>query len=51
MSCTVPGSTEMKDAIFKQEPLLLQFQSIGTKQRLTSLKLFPAVPVLLSAFC
>lgn len=48
---TVSGSMEMKDVLCKQEPLLLQFQTIGAKQRLTSLKHFFTVQVLLSGFC
>lgn len=48
---TVSGSMEMKDVLCKQEPLLLQFQTIGAKQRLTSLKPFFTVQVLLSGFC
>jgi len=51
MPFTVPGSMEMKDVLSKQEPLLLQFQTIKAKQRLTTLKLFPIVTVLLSGFC
>lgn len=48
---TVSGSMEMKDVLCKQEPLLLQFQTTGAKQRLTSLKPFFRLPVLLSGFC
>lgn len=51
MPFTVPGSMEMKDGLSKQEPLLLRFQTIGAKQKLTGLELFPIDPVLLSELC